>query len=63
LLVSLTLKAQNNEYSTMLISDSLKENANAIVRLNKLMLLFLLNSMTINTKRVITVLNEKDFPL
>jgi hypothetical protein len=62
-LVSLTLKAQNNEYSTS-ISDSLKENANAIVRLNQIdVTISSQRSMAINTKRVITVLNEKDFPL
>jgi hypothetical protein len=50
----------NNEYSTMLISDSLKENANAIVRLNQIdITISSQRSMTINTKRVITVLNEK----
>jgi hypothetical protein len=63
LLASLSLKAQNNEYSTS-ISDSLKENANAIVRLNQIdVTISSQRSMAINTKRVITVLNEKDFPL
>jgi hypothetical protein len=58
--ITFTLKAQNNEYSTVLISDSLKENANAIVRLNQIdITISSQRSMTINTKRVITVLNEK----
>jgi hypothetical protein len=43
--------------------DSLKENANAIVRLNQIdVTISSQRSMAINTKRVITVLNEKDFP-
>jgi hypothetical protein len=58
--ITFTLKAQNNEYSAVLISDSLKENANAIVRLNQIdITISSQRSMTINTKRVITVLNEK----
>jgi hypothetical protein len=41
---------------------SLKENANAIVRLNQIdVTISSQRSMAIN-KRVITVLNEKDFP-
>jgi hypothetical protein len=47
---------------TASISD-LKENANAIVRLNQIdVTISSQRSMAINTKRVITVLNEKDFP-
>jgi hypothetical protein len=34
--LTFTLRAQKNEYSTASISDSLKENANAIVRLNQI---------------------------
>jgi transglutaminase-like putative cysteine protease len=53
------LSAQQSDYSALLISDSLKENANAIVRLNQIdILISSQRSMTINTKRVITVLNE-----
>jgi hypothetical protein len=59
--LTFTLRAQKNEYSS--ISDSLKENANAIVRLNQIdVTISSQRSMAINTKRVITVLNEKDFP-
>jgi hypothetical protein len=61
--LTFTLRAQKNEYSTASISDSLKENANAIVRLNQIdVTISSQRSMAINTKRVITVLNEKDFP-
>jgi hypothetical protein len=56
-------RAQKNEYSTASISDSLKK-INAIVRLNQIdVTISSQRSMAINTKkRVITVLNEKDFP-
>jgi hypothetical protein len=58
--LTFTLRAQKNEYSTASISDSLKENANAIVRLNQIdVTISSQRSMAINTKRVITVLNEK----
>jgi hypothetical protein len=44
------------------VSDSLK-NENAIVRLNQIdVTISSQRSMWLNTKRVITVLNEKDFP-
>ncbi|WP_232226269.1 DUF3857 domain-containing protein [Flavobacterium sp. ACAM 123] len=57
---SSTLRAQKNEYSTVTIADSLKENANAIVRLNQIdITISSQRSMIIHTKRVITVLNEK----
>jgi hypothetical protein len=60
--LTFTLRAQKNEYSTA-STDSLKENANAIVRLNQIdVTISSQRSMAINTKRVITVLNEKDFP-
>jgi hypothetical protein len=39
-----------------------KENANAIVRLNQIDVTISSQRVCINTKRVITVLNEKDFP-
>jgi hypothetical protein len=55
-----TLRAQKNEYSTVTIADSLKENANAIVRLNQIdITISSQRSMIIHIKRVITVLNEK----
>ncbi|WP_413999418.1 DUF3857 domain-containing protein [Flavobacterium sp. W1B] len=53
------LFAQKNEYTTLKISDSLKENANAVVRLNQIdIVIASQRSMTIKTKRVITVFNE-----
>ena len=54
------LFAQKLEYSTQFISDSLKENANAVVRLNQIdIVIASQRSMNIKTKRVVTVLNEK----
>jgi hypothetical protein len=54
------LFAQKSEYNTLTISDSLKENANAIVRLNQIdIVIASQRSMDIKTKRVVTVLNEK----
>jgi transglutaminase-like putative cysteine protease len=56
------LFAQKSNYSTLTISDSLKENANAIVRLNQIdIVIASQRSMNIKTKRVVTVLNEKGF--
>ncbi|HEY4616901.1 MAG TPA: DUF3857 domain-containing protein [Flavobacterium sp.] len=55
-----SVQAQKNEYPTSLIADSLKENANAIVRLNQIdITVSSQRNMTVKTKRVITVLNEK----
>ncbi len=55
-----TVQSQKNEYSTLLIADSLKENANAVVRLNQIdIIIASQRNMNINTTRVITVLNEK----
>src|SRR6478736_1099774 len=52
------LFAQKNDYSSLTISDSLKENANAIVRLNQIdVVIASQRSMNIKTKRVVTVLN------
>jgi transglutaminase-like putative cysteine protease len=61
LLFSTTLLfAQKNEFNTLTISDSLKENANAIVRLNQIdIVIASQRSMNIKAKRVVTVLNEK----
>lgn len=51
--------AQKIEYNSLNISDSLKENANAVVRLNQIdIAIASQRSMTIKTKRVVTVLNE-----
>jgi transglutaminase-like putative cysteine protease len=56
------LFAQKSNYSTLTISDSLKENANAVVRLNQIdIVIESQRSMNIKTKRVVTVLNEKGF--
>jgi hypothetical protein len=54
------LFAQKSEYSSQTISDSLKENANAVVRLNQIdIVIASQRSMNIKTKRVVTVLNER----
>ncbi|PZX92299.1 DUF3857 domain-containing protein [Flavobacterium aquariorum] len=53
------LFAQKSDYSTLTISDSLKENANAVVRLNQIdIIIASQRSMNIKNKRVVTVLNE-----
>jgi len=52
--------AQKIEYNSSNISDSLKENANAVVRLNRIdIVIASQKSMNIITKRVVSVLNEK----
>ncbi len=52
--------AQKTDYSILKISDSLKENANAVLRLDQMDLNILSQrSMNIKKQRVITVLNEK----
>lgn len=52
--------SQKFEYATLLIPDSLKQNANAVVRLNQLdITISSQRKMKIYTKRVVTVLNEK----
>ena len=54
------LSAQKVEYSSLLISDSLKQNANAVVRLNQIdIVISSQRKMDIKSKRVVTVLNEK----
>ncbi|MBF4471385.1 DUF3857 domain-containing protein [Flavobacterium sp. HJJ] len=54
--------SQKADYSVLTISDSLKENANAIVRLNQTdIVITSQRSMNIKTKRVVTVLNEHGF--
>ena len=59
-LLSITLlSAQNPEYSSLLIPDSLKQNANAVVRLDQIdILISSQRSMNIKNKRVVTILNE-----
>lgn len=60
LLFSITISAQKNEFSVLKISDSLKENANAVVRLNQIdITIASQRSMNIKTKRVVTVFNGK----
>ncbi len=60
LLTTSTFFAQKVEYNAQSISDSLKENANAVVRLNQIDITILSQrSMNIKKKRVITVFNEK----
>lgn len=59
LLTTTLIFSQKTDYSILTISDSLKENANAIVRLNqKDIVIASQRSMNIKTKRVVTVLNE-----
>ena len=53
------LFSQKSDYSALILSDSLKENANAIVRLNQIdIVIASQRNMNIKTKRVVTVLNE-----
>ena len=60
LFFSIATKAQKIEYSALNIADSLKDNANAVVRLNQVDITIVSQrEMKINTLRVITVLNEK----
>jgi len=59
-LFTLILSAQKTEYAVTAISDSLKENANAVVRLDQMDInIASQRSMNIKTQRVVTVLNEK----
>jgi transglutaminase-like putative cysteine protease len=54
------LSAQKTEYSTLIIPDSLKQNANAVVRLHQIdIIISSQRNMNIKEKRVVTVLNEK----
>lgn len=54
------LFAQKPEYSTQFIPDSLKENANVVVRLNQINIIIASQrSMNIKITRIVTVLNEK----
>ena len=58
-LFTLILSAQKSEYAVTAISDSLKENANAVVRLDQMdITIASQRSMNIKTQRVVTVLNE-----
>ncbi len=54
------LSAQKSEYTSLLIPDSLKQNANAVVRLDQIdILISSQRIMNVKQKRVVTVLNEK----
>jgi transglutaminase-like putative cysteine protease len=53
------LSAQKSEYTSLLIPDSLKQNANAVVRLDQIdIVISSQRSMNVKNKRVVTVLNE-----
>ncbi|RZJ27270.1 MAG: DUF3857 domain-containing protein, partial [Flavobacterium sp.] len=59
LLATVNLFAQKLEYSTILIPAELKENANAVVRLERTNILITSrSSVSIKTYRAVTVLNE-----
>ncbi|MCD0470301.1 DUF3857 domain-containing protein [Flavobacterium sp. JAS] len=58
--VTLLSSAQKSEYAITTIADSLKENANAVVRLNQIdITIASQRSMIVKTQRVVTVFNEK----
>ena len=58
-LFSTSLFSQKTEYSTLLIPDSLKQNANAVVRLDQIdIVISSQRKMNIKNKRIVTVLNE-----
>lgn len=60
LFVSTHFYAQNQQYNLAALQSNLTENANSIVRLNdKSIEIVSKKSMTISTKRVVTVLNDK----
>ena len=59
LLITSSLWAQHTNYAVSTIPDSLKQNANAVVRLSQITIeVTAQNSMTINSKIAVTVLNE-----
>ncbi len=60
LFVTLTLFSQDNLYSSLTIPDDLKKNANAVVRLNEIIVSLKSSSeMSIKEKRIITVINKQ----
>lgn len=60
LLSACVLQAQSADYSVVSIPDSLKQNANAVVRLDQTDIkIESQRDMAVTTKRVVTVLNEK----
>lgn len=59
LLFSFFVSAQKSEYSILTIPDSLKQNANAVVRSSQLTInITSQKAMTFKTSKVVTVLNE-----
>ncbi|GAA3758313.1 DUF3857 domain-containing protein [Flavobacterium ginsengiterrae] len=59
-LFTLISTAQKDGYSALFISDSLKENADAVVRLDQMdITISSQRSMNIKTQRVVTVFNQK----
>lgn len=59
LLISTISQSQDNDFSTLLIPDDLKDNANAVVRLSDLsVVISSQKSMTLKSKTVVTVYNE-----
>ena len=59
-LFATTISAQKFEYTSLLIPDSLKQNANAVVRLDQIdILISSQRNMNVKQKRIVTVLNEK----
>jgi hypothetical protein len=59
-LFSTLIFAQKPEYSSLLIPDSLKLNANAVLRLSQMdIVISSQRNMNIKKKRVVTILNEK----
>ncbi|HMK06321.1 MAG TPA: DUF3857 domain-containing protein [Flavobacterium sp.] len=60
LLITTSIYSQKFEYAALLIPDSLKQNANAVVRLDQTdITIASQRDMTVATKRIVTVLNEK----
>lgn len=54
------LSAQKSEYTSLLIPDSLKQNANAVVRLDQIdIVISSQRNMNIKQKRIVTVFNER----
>ncbi|PBJ06607.1 DUF3857 domain-containing protein [Flavobacterium sp. ACN6] len=57
---TITFFAQKSDYSILKISDSLKENANAVLRLDQMdITIASQRSMNIKAQRVVTVLNDR----
>ena len=60
LFATLTVFSQDNLYSSLTVSKDLKQNANAVVRLNEVEITLKSSSeMVVKEKRIITVLNKK----